>query len=125
MKCAVIPAIAAKTALYTKSRNALYLVLICGRGVARLTRPPVTGKIAGSNPVGRATRQFLIDSECFVLQQKTPPSAQGETTGPEQRRGRGSYLNVASMDNTLGSAGGGGRKDPQDLTGVAPVLLVI
>ena len=27
---------------------------VCGRGVARLTRPPVTGKIAGSNPVGRA-----------------------------------------------------------------------
>lgn len=32
---------------------------ICGRGVARLTCSPVTGKIAGSNPVGRAPTHCL------------------------------------------------------------------
>ena len=32
----------------------LYWFNIWVRGVARLTRPPVTGKIVGSNPIGPA-----------------------------------------------------------------------
>ena len=36
--------------------------MYCGRGVAWLTHPPVTGKIAGSNPVGRAKKLEFFDN---------------------------------------------------------------
>ena len=69
--------------------------ICCGRGVARLTRRPVTAEIAGSNPVARATnknplmgvfvsRLTSVKPSCLATFLKTfcsgPPQASLATT---------------------------------------------